>query len=116
VARAYLQRFGERGRVAKVVTLASPHHGSELARLAIGTDGEQLRPGNAWLTRLNQGEREDARVPLVSMFSWHDNFVAPQDSSMLANATNVALSGMGHFSLLFSSAVAQRVHDEIAAL
>jgi len=116
VARAYLRRFGERGRVAKVITLASPHHGSELARLAIGTDGEQLRPGNRWLARLNQSERDTASVPLVSLFTWHDNFVAPQDSSMLENATNVAVSGMGHFSLLFSPAVAQRVHDEIVSI
>jgi len=116
VARAYLQRFGDRGRVAKVITLAAPHHGSELARLAIGADGRQLRRGNPWLARLNESESVASRVPLVSLFTWQDNFVAPQHSSMLANATNVGLEGMGHFSLLFSREVAQRVHEEIVGI
>jgi len=35
---------------------------------------------------------------------------------MLANATNVALTGMGHLSLLFSISVAQHLHDEILAV
>ena len=116
VARAYLQRFGDRGRVGKVITLATPHHGSELARLAVGADGRQLRRGNPWLARLNESESVASRVPLVSLFTWQDNFVAPQHSSMLANATNVGLQGMGHFSLLFSREVAQRVHEEIVGI
>jgi pimeloyl-ACP methyl ester carboxylesterase len=116
VARAYLKRFGDRGRVTKLIALAAPHHGSELARLAIGADGRQLRRGNPWLARLNETEREPSPVPLVSLFTWQDNFVAPQHSSMLAHATNVALEGMGHFSLLFSGEVAQRVHEEIVGI
>jgi triacylglycerol esterase/lipase EstA (alpha/beta hydrolase family) len=115
VARAYLQRSGADARVAKLITLASPHHGSKLARLAIGAAGKQLRPGNPWLASLNESERAVSRVPLVSLFTQRDNFVAPQDSPMLANATNIALTGMGHFALLFSAQVAQRVHDEIGA-
>jgi hypothetical protein len=99
-----------------VITLATPHHGSELARLAIGVGGKQLRPGNPWLARLNERESGASGVPLVSLYTWQDNFVAPQDSPMLANATNVALTGMGHLSLLFSISVAQHLHDEILAV
>lgn len=116
VARTYVRRFGARARVAKVITLATPHHGSELARLAIGVGGKQLRPGNPWLARLNERESGASGVPLVSLYTWQDNFVAPQDSPMLANATNVALTGMGHLSLLFSISVAQHLHDEILAV
>lgn len=116
VARSYLRRFGGAARVAKVITLATPHHGSDLARLAIGVDGKQLRRGNPWLASLNQSESDAGCVPVVSLFTWQDNFVAPQDSPMLANATNIALTGMGHLSLLFSAAVAQHVHDELLAV
>jgi triacylglycerol esterase/lipase EstA (alpha/beta hydrolase family) len=115
VARTYVRRFGA-ARVAKVITLATPHHGSELARFAIGVGGKQLRPGNPWLTSLNESESAAGGVPLVSLFTWRDNFVAPQDSPMLANATNIGLTGMGHLSLLFSAAVAQHVRDEILAV
>jgi triacylglycerol lipase len=116
VARTYLRRFGAGARVAKVITLATPHHGSELARLAFGACGKQLRPGNAWLAGLNESERGASCVPLVSLFTWQDNFVSPQDSPMLANATNIALTGLGHLSLLFSAAVAQHLHDEVVGV
>lgn len=115
VARACLRDLRTRSRIAKVVSLASPHHGSELARWAIGANGRQLRPGNAWLAALNSAEENAAPVPIVSIFTWHDNLVAPQDSPILPHATNVALAGVGHLALLFSEAVAQRVHREIVA-
>ena len=114
VARAYLRDFGA-ARVARVITLASPHHGSELARHAIGANGRQLRPGNDWLVALNPAEREAPSVPIVSLFSWHDNYVAPQDSAILAHATNVPFVGVGHLALLFWEPVAQRLCAEIAA-
>ena len=114
IARAYLRDFGA-ARVARVVTLASPHHGSELARHAIGANGRQLRPGNDWLADLNVAERKAPSVPIVSLFSWHDNYVAPQDSAILAHATNVPFAGVGHLALLFCEPVAQRLCAEIAA-
>src|SRR4029079_19012508 len=57
VARTYVRRFGARARVAKVITLATPHHGSELARLAIGGGRQHVRPRNAWVGRAQQRER-----------------------------------------------------------
>jgi len=114
IARAYLRDHGA-ARVARVITLGSPHHGSALARLAIGADGAQLRPGNPWLAALNATEHAPPPVPIVSLFTWNDNFVAPQDSAILAHATNIPFVGVGHLTLLFSAAVAQRLYDEIRA-
>ena len=114
IARAYLHEFGA-ARVARIVTLASPHHGSELARRAIGTGGAQLRPGNAWLAALNATEQAAPPVPIVSLFSRHDNLVAPPDSAMLAHAVNVPFVAVGHLALLFSGLVAQRTGAEIAS-
>jgi pimeloyl-ACP methyl ester carboxylesterase len=114
VARASLRDPGTRSRVAKLVALACPHHGSQLARWGLGSNARQLRPDNPWLAALNTGELGPAPVPIVSLFSWHDNFVAPQDSQILAHATNVPMSGIGHLSLLFSQRVARRVCLEVA--
>jgi len=111
VARACLRDASAATRVAKIVSLAAPYHGSELARWAVGANGRQLRPGNAWLEALNTSELPP--VPVVSLFSWHDNFVAPQDSARLPGALSVPLTGIGHLSLVFSKAVAQRVYEEI---
>ena len=113
VARACLRDPAARARIARIVTLGTPHHGSVLARWGPGRNARQMRPGSAWLAALNaQGP---APVPLVSVFSWHDNFVAPQDSPLLAGAQNVALAGIGHLSLVFSDAVARRVAAEALA-
>jgi triacylglycerol lipase len=110
VARAYLRRCGAQ-QVSKVITLASPHHGSTLARFAIGTNGRQLRPGNPWLVALNQ--HEPAPVPIVSLYSRHDNFVAPQASAELASALNIVLGGVGHLSMLFSKCIEGLLADAL---
>jgi pimeloyl-ACP methyl ester carboxylesterase len=113
VARACLRDAQTRARIARIVTLGTPHHGSVLARWALGLDGRQLRRGSAWLAALNADS--PAPVPVVSIFSWHDNYVAPQDSAVLEGARNAALAGIGHLSLVFSDAVARRVAAEVAA-
>lgn len=43
----------------------------------------------------------------------HDNLVAPQASSVLANVTNVPLTGIGHVELLFRRDVVERVLREL---
>jgi pimeloyl-ACP methyl ester carboxylesterase len=112
-ARAGRSDPAARARIAKIVTLGTPHHGSVLARWAHGRNGREMRPGSAWLAALNAGGAE--AVPLVSVFSWHDNFVAPQDSARLPGADNAPLAGAGHLALVFSPAVARRVAREVAA-
>ena len=58
VARAYLRRYGE-AKVAALVTLAAPHHGSLLARLALGRDARQMEPDSVWLRELARDENRD---------------------------------------------------------
>ncbi len=99
VARAYLRRFGG-GRVARLITLGTPHHGSVHAYLFVGRSLAQLRPGNAWLAELNRDENGAPPVPITSIWSRHDSMVAPQASSVLGHADNVALVGVAHNALL----------------
>jgi pimeloyl-ACP methyl ester carboxylesterase len=108
-ARAYLRRYGA-ARIARLVTLGSPHHGSMLACLAPGSNGHAMRPGSAWLKRLAQDEAGGWALPVVSIYSCHDNFVTPQDSSRLEGAVNIAIGGIGHLTLPFS----RRVRDVLA--
>lgn len=108
VARAYLRRFGA-SRVAKLITIGTPHHGSMLAWTFAGCCLAQMRPGNRWLADLNAGEGSTPASPMLSIWSRHDSMVAPQASAELACARNVALSGVGHNALLLD----QRVIDEV---
>jgi triacylglycerol lipase len=100
VSRAYLRRHGA-ARVAKLITLGSPHRGSMLAKLGLGENGRQMVPGSQWLKELNA----PGAVPLpetVSIYSCQDNYVMPQDSSLLEGAKVVPVAGIGHLEMAFS--------------
>jgi pimeloyl-ACP methyl ester carboxylesterase len=112
VCRAYLRRCGG-ARVARVVTLGAPHHGSALAPIGHGADARDMRPMAAWLRGLAASEAGGLAAPITSIYSYQDNFVAPQDSSVLAGAKNVPLAGIGHLSLLLSRRVAALVDAEL---
>ena len=100
VARAWLARHGPE-RVARLVTVASPHHGTAIAKLGMGANATQMRRGSDFLRALEtaEGGRGPA-CPTTSIYSVHDNLVAPQDTSRLPRATNVALHGWGHVGII----------------
>ncbi len=102
VARAYLQRFGP-ARVARLVTLGTPHQGSRLAFIGFGANARQMRPGSPWLQALaNPAPRVDTLV----LYSPHDNFVIPQARLLLPEARSQAIVGLGHLAMLYSPRVA----------
>ena len=111
-ARAYLRKCGAR-RVAKLITLGTPHHGTALARLGAGENARQMVPGNAWLNQLNGLA---PAVPAVAAFSYQDNVVVPQDSARLAGAKIVPLSGIGHLGMPFSRRMQEIALEEIRAV
>jgi triacylglycerol esterase/lipase EstA (alpha/beta hydrolase family) len=111
VARAYVRREGG-AKVSRLITIGTPHRGSVLAHVFPGRSLSQLRPRNAWLTELGTSAAT-AGPPIVSLWSWHDSMVAPQTSSVLDDAENVALTGIGHNALLSDPEVFRRVAAEI---
>ncbi|MEO8536986.1 MAG: alpha/beta fold hydrolase [Betaproteobacteria bacterium] len=113
VIRAYLRAHGA-SKIARVMTIGAPHHGSMHAWMMIGTSLAQLRPGSPWLAALNAVPLDPA-LRVVSMWSWHDTMVSPQTSSELPGAIDVAIVGVGHNALLGDPAVFERAAAEIAA-
>ncbi len=108
VARTCLRDTGP-ARIDRIITLGTPHHGSVLAWMYFGRCLAQMRPGNAWLAALNRDEGDVSPVPMVSIWSRHDNLVVPQTSSELGGAQNIALIGIGHNALLGDAGVVARV-------
>ena len=98
VCRSYLARHGS-DRVERLITIASPHSGSELARIGIGKNAREMEPGSRWLKDLGQA---GLPVPAVAIRTAHDNFVMPQDNQRLPGAIDVALEAIGHLAVLFS--------------
>lgn len=118
-ARAWMRRFGS-GRIARLITLGSPHHGTSLAAFGLGVNALQMRrsgrsgPASAWLRALEASETPHTRALITSIYTHHDNIIAPQTSSELAGARNLAFGGVGHVALGSNPRVLAAVMDEIA--
>ena len=118
-ARAWMRRHGN-ARVARLVTLGTPHFGSWLASYGSGRNAKQMVPPgadpDAWLNRLAASEDASLRARVLSIRSRHDNIVSPQDAAALPGADNVALDLVGHVALGFDPAVLDRVTREITSV
>lgn len=115
IARSYLQKHGQ-ARVARLVTIASPHNGTAMARLAFGPHARQMEPGSGFLAALARAEASrPPTLPTLSIYSVHDNLVSPQDTSRLPWARNEALAGMGHVGILASPEAFELVMAELRA-
>jgi pimeloyl-ACP methyl ester carboxylesterase len=114
VARAYLRDHGA-AKVARLVTIGAPHHGSVHAYLGAGENARQMEPGSPWLQALARAEEGKRFPPFASIYSVHDNFVAPQTSSVHPAARNMPVAGFGHVSMGVSDAVVELVAAELAA-
>jgi triacylglycerol esterase/lipase EstA (alpha/beta hydrolase family) len=122
VARAWMRTHGT-ARLARLVTLGTPHYGTALARFGPGENARQMRGAtgelggaSAWLRALDAGEDPAARPLITSIYTRHDNIVAPRRSGALPGARNIALAGVGHVALGGDARVLALVMRELAAL
>ncbi|MEJ7833992.1 MAG: hypothetical protein WKF79_13825 [Nocardioides sp.] len=101
VARVWVAQQGGDALARRVVTLASPHHGTDLAELAGGLAPEacpeacvQLAPDSDLLAELNR-EDETPDGPLwVSIWTTDDQTVVPPDSGSLAGAVDFSVQSV----------------------
>lgn len=113
VSRALMHSsFGVK-RLARVVTLGSPHHGSAVID-GIQQYGENLRQitlKSNWTERMSVFERAPSPVPITTIVSPQDEVVAPQNSAVLRypNAQNLVLKDIGHYEMLLSRKVVKMV-------
>ncbi|HSC08716.1 MAG TPA: alpha/beta fold hydrolase [Steroidobacteraceae bacterium] len=101
VARSLLATLGPEV-ISGVVTVASPHHGTTLARCLPLAGARQMRPDSEWLAALNAAQEGRFPVPLTSIHGREDNLVVPAQSAVLRGAESCELRGLGHFGLLRS--------------
>ena len=115
VARCWIARLGGAARAERLVTLGSPHHGSLLARGFPARWAGEMLCGCEWLEQLAADSSRVTGVPVTSIYSCADEFVAPQESARLEGARNIALERLGHLELLCSEEVLRLVGAEIAS-
>lgn len=121
-ARAYIRAHGIK-RIAKVITLGTPHHGTALAHFGVGLNTHQMRwtateqegLASEWLRTLATSEDASVNRLFVSIYSHHDNIISPQTSSHLEGAKNVEFHAIGHVALALHPLVQAHVIREIRA-
>lgn len=108
VAMEMLRASGGQGGVRRLVTIATPHAGVAWRGPIPGLGAGSLRRGSKLLETHASFAPE---VPVLSVFSTHDNVVHPKETSHLAKrgGRDVEVEGRGHLSILFSPVVAEHV-------
>lgn len=101
VVRIYVAELGGGSHVRRAVTLASPHHGTDLAALAgaLGSTAcptacAQLAPDSDLLRRLNAGDETPSGPAWVAVWTEDDTTVVPPDSGSLEGALDVSLQSV----------------------
>jgi triacylglycerol esterase/lipase EstA (alpha/beta hydrolase family) len=98
VLRLYVADLGGGSTVRRAVTLSSPHHGTDLAGLALSFGSktcpeacQQLAPDSDLLRKLNAGDETPAGPTWVALWTEDDKTVVPPTSGRLAGALGYAV-------------------------
>ena len=110
ICRSYLARHGNT-RVARLITLSTPHAGAELARIGLGQNAREMEPGSLWLRDM---AAMPLKVPAVSFRNPYDNYVMPQDNQRFPGMEDRELPATGHIALLYDRQVANLVIEACA--
>ncbi len=114
LARWYVQELGGRARVDRLVTLATPHAGTRVARFAPAGLRDVLAPGSRILTRLGPTASNGTRMPHTVIVPGGDRMIVPIESaSAVADAVVVRVDDVGHNEALFSPRVHALVIDAL---
>jgi pimeloyl-ACP methyl ester carboxylesterase len=103
--RAWLDVQAADQRVHRVITIATPHGGTWLARFAFLPNALQMRLANPWLTQLAAREPPQRMTRFTCFYGHCDNIVFPPRTATLAGADNRHLAATAHVHMVAAEAV-----------
>ena len=116
VARACIRARGHGSGVGRLITLGTPHQGTEIfPRFRLDPMVAQMRPGSPLLARLAADDPVPRIADCISIYSADDAVVVPPSRAYYPGALNVEVRGLGHLSLLFSRRVYALVRENLDA-
>lgn len=95
----------------QVITIGTPHRGTELARFALAANARQMRRQSAWLRALEQRERGELFASFTCYYSHCDNVVMPASTATLPGADNRHLPGVAHVRMASDERIFQDLLD-----
>ncbi|HVB27208.1 MAG TPA: alpha/beta fold hydrolase [Mycobacteriales bacterium] len=119
IARYYVQRLAGDARVHTLVTLGSPHSGTNAARLLPQRITRQLRPGSDLIGELAE-PAAGCRTRFVAFWTDLDALIVPKRSARVDHpdltARNVLVRAVGHMSLPINRTVVHEICTTLAHL
>jgi triacylglycerol lipase len=86
-------------RVARIITLGTPHQGTRLAKGSLTRNGAQMVWQSPWLQALAASEGVPTRQLMHLALTQQDNIVFPQTEQVLAGAQVTEFFAMGHLQM-----------------
>lgn len=112
IARYFIQLEGGDGSVRNLITLGTPHGGTELSKLSILPNIRELSPDSPIIRRLNAGPPPRLTQGLAISGSL-DVVVRPRSNAWWKGVRNVELKRVGHAGLLFSGRAAKLIESRL---
>ena len=111
--RAWLRAHGT-ARAARVLTLGTPHVGTQVPQHLKTQNGIQMTWKSEWLGTLAACEAPATHRLFHIALSPQDNIVYPQRAQVLPNVTPTVFEGIGHLQMCLDPAVIHWVQNELA--
>lgn len=105
VSRVYLQELGGAARCDTLITISSPHHGTQAARLYPTQGAAEMRPNSPFLAKLDASTYRLGTMPVVSYRTPLDLVILPPRSSVWDRAENLEYPVILHPLMLSSQRV-----------
>jgi triacylglycerol lipase len=114
IGRVYLQQMEGWRRVGKFVTVASPHRGTQTARLFSREAILQMRPDSELIRQLNRDLSPLERVQFTSVWSPFDLTIVPSSSSILPVGRTRRIWSPAHGIMMYDPNVMRTVSELLA--
>lgn len=111
VGKHVLVFHNQHHRVKKLITIATPFGGTEIAKLVPLKIVRELRPESEIIQTLSQ--KKEVNNKIVSIFGIFDNHIWPESSCRLDGAKNIQVKAHGHHSILANREVIGVVLSEV---
>lgn len=112
--RWFVKFLGGDAKVDDWVSLGGPNHGTQMANFCVSTSCGEMRPGSAFLKKLNADDETPGSVNYGTFWSSCDGIIIPANSTVLDGATNTQLGCVNHLAMLTDGDLAKRTIKFVA--
>lgn len=113
--RAWLRANGatRTAQIANIITLGTPHQGTQIAASSLTANGAQMIWHSDWLKSLAFSEDNAKRALMQIALTAQDNIVFPQRAQTLSDVPVTEFVGLGHLELCLNAGVIDRVCQQL---